>query len=123
MFLTFDAEKNPYSRRTIAKLWVAAAEVEALPERMQAAKEALEQAEAEVGQVADACQAGAVQARDRADSTKTSLEQQFLQAGEGNPTARTLDAQIHVLRDELESLSDLARPCQRAIFEQPPPAE
>lgn len=119
LFLAHGEEQNVFGRRTLARLWVAVASTdpagEAQAARMREAQKALEETEHAVSLQTNACDARVDIALERAISTKNRLEQQYLETverqGEHGSDAIGLDAQIHVLRDEVEVLTELAEPC------------
>jgi len=123
-FLTLQSEKNPYTRRILALLWVDAAKAEppgaAREVRQKLAVQALSDAEAAVASQRDPCQAGVQAALDRANAEKRRLERRYLVVseamGDSGAEARTLDTQIHVLRDAIDELGVLAQPCPPVMF-------
>ncbi|MFW5740280.1 MAG: hypothetical protein ACOC1F_07935 [Myxococcota bacterium] len=127
LYLAFSDEQNVYGRRTLARLWVAVASTDppsdAQESRLATASEALERTERAAAAQPDPCEAGVTTALERAIQTKNRLEQQYLdvteQAGESSPTAKRLDAQVHLLRDEIEALRALSEPCPTPMFDQP----
>lgn len=125
LYLAFSDEQNVFGRRTLARLWVTAAESDppsdARAARLQEARQALERAERAVAAQPDACEARVDIAMERAMATKNHIEQQYLrlmeQGAEDSPEARSLDAQVHLLRDEIEALRSLAEPCPKEMFD------
>lgn len=125
LYLAWGEEQNVFGRRTLARLWVTTAGLDAPGDaqkaRLQEAQRALDQAERAVSAQADPCQAGVSLALDRATGTKNQLEQQYLDVveaeGESSASALRLDAQVHVLRDEVEALRILAEPCPKPMFD------
>ncbi len=124
LFLTLQSERNPYIRRLLALLWVGEARGDppgaARDARQKQAVQALSEAEAAVASQRDPCQAGVQAALDRANADKGRLERRYLTVseamGESSTEARTLDTQIHVLRDVIDELGVLARPCPAVLF-------
>ena len=125
LYLVLDGERNVFGRRTLARLWVVAAQndppSDAQVERLAEASRAKAQAEEAAGAESDACNAGVRVAMDRASRTKMQLERRYLSAleqyGESSFEARSLDAQVHFLRDETEELRVLSEPCPPVLFE------
>ncbi|OQB16481.1 MAG: hypothetical protein BWY17_01632 [Deltaproteobacteria bacterium ADurb.Bin207] len=128
LFLALGEEKNVFGRRTLARLWVVASNFDppgpAQQARLQEAQRAVDEAEHAVGAQTDVCEAGVSVAVVRAIETKKQVEQRYLstveQGGEACPQARSLDAQVHFLRDEIEALQELAQPCPPQMFDDPP---
>ena len=120
LFLAMENTSNVYERLTLAKLWSLIAEEEpdtpVRTSRARSAKHALAEANDAVNAQQDPCTAGVMQALNRAKVTKNNLEQRYLQvsgkAGEDTPEAKLLDAQVHLLRDEITSLHQLSAPCK-----------
>jgi hypothetical protein len=127
LYLAFSDEQNVFGRRTLARLWVAVAETDppsnAQKARLEEASAALTQSERAVSAQNDACEARVDVALERAEVTKNQLEQQYLDVaekqGEQSLNAKRLDAQVHLLIDEIESLRKLAEPCPKPMFDQP----
>lgn len=123
-YLQVQNEKNAYSRRILAMLWVASATADppgpARDARQKQAAQALSEAEAAVAQQGDPCQAGVLAALERATADKSRLEQRYLvvseATGESSDDAKLIDAQVHVLRDAMEELGALAKPCPPPMF-------
>lgn len=125
LFLAYGEEQNVFGRRTLARLWVATAGLDvpgdAQRARLQEAQRALDNSDRAVAAQADPCEARVDIALDRAMGTKNQLEQQYLDVveaeGEQSLAAQRLDAQVHVLRDEVEALRVLAEPCPKPMFD------
>jgi hypothetical protein len=127
-YLTHANERNVYGRRTLARLWVLVATGDtpgaAREARLSEANAALAAAERAVAAQNDPCAAHVAEALERAEATKAQLERQYLQlsqdSGEPSPEAQSLDAQVHLLRDEIEELRTLSEPCPKPLFDAPP---
>ncbi len=123
-FLTLQNEKNVYVRRYIALLWVAAANRDppgpARDARLKRAAQALSEAEAAVAAQGDPCKSGVLDALQRANADKASLERRYLAVseseGDNSEAAKAVDARVHVLRDAADELSVLAKPCPPVLF-------
>jgi len=128
LFLALGEERNAFGRRTLARLWVVVANTdppsEAQKARLEEATRAVADADRAVAAQTNVCEAGVDVALERAVETKKNLEQRYLatveQGGETSTEARSLDAQVHFLRDEVEALQALAEPCPKAMFDGPP---
>jgi hypothetical protein len=121
-YVELEVEKDPYWRHALAAMWLAVARAESspTPERVRAASEALREEDGRLASLARACEplrAAAARARSRKDS----FERQYLELvqvlGERHADALEVDARIHALRDEIESLERAAAGCPRAVFE------
>ncbi len=127
LYLAYSDEQNVFGRRTLARLWVAVARTDppspAQEARLATATEALDKSDRAVASQPDPCEARVDVALERAMQTKNQLEQQYLEAveqgGEEGLTARRLDTQVHLLRDEIEALRALAEPCPKEMFDRP----
>lgn len=123
-YLSQQNEKNVYTRRTLALLWVASAKADppgAIRDaREKLAAQALSDAEAAVATQGDPCKAGVTAALERATADKGRLERQYLVVseaqGETSDMAETIDAQVHILRDAMDELGVLAQPCPPSMF-------
>jgi hypothetical protein len=128
LFLALGEERNAFGRRTLARLWVVVANTDppsdAQKARLEEATRAVADADRAVDAQTNACEARVDIALERAVETKKKLEQRYLdtveQGGETSAEARSLDAQVHFLRDEVEALQALADPCPKAMFDGPP---
>ncbi|MCU0691334.1 MAG: hypothetical protein MUF54_08030 [Polyangiaceae bacterium] len=124
MFLAVGEERNVYGRRTLARLWVLDAEMdptsEAQQQRLGLARETLAKADEAIAVQTDPCIAHVKAALKRAQATKQQLERSYLaipeQQAQSNE-ARRLDAQIHMMRDELEQLESLAAQCPNQMYQ------
>lgn len=127
LYLAYSDEQNVFGRRTLARLWVAVAKTDppgsAQAARLAEATEALATTDRAVAAQSNVCEARVDVALERAIVTKNQLEQQYLQVGEQggeeSATAKRLDAQVHILRDEIEALRALAEPCPKSMFDEP----
>jgi hypothetical protein len=128
LFLALGEERNAFGRRTLARLWVVVANTDppsdAQKARLEEATRAVADADRAVAAQTNVCEARVDVALERAIETKKTLEQRYLdtveQGGEASSEARSLDAQVHFLRDEVEALQALAEPCPKAMFDGPP---
>lgn len=113
----FDAEQNIFYQRAIARMWLASASFEESPghPRIAAATLAMQTAESKQPQGCDDPLLEA--ALSRVEEQKSSLERRYLEMtdrmGEDHRECRSLDAQIHALRDDLGALEAQAHPCRQ----------
>jgi hypothetical protein len=127
LYLAYSDEQNVFGRRTLARLWVAVAKTDpsgnAQAARLAEASQALEATDRAVAAQSNVCEAHVDIALERAIITKNQLEQQYLQVSEQGDedslSAKRLDAQVHILRDEIEALRVLAEPCPKPMFDDP----
>lgn len=139
MYLAYDDESNVYVKAMIARLWVEQArwggEGEEATARARVANQVLEEALEHVQKQMDPCAAGVVYALGRAEATKNQLEQRYLELGEageqgqkgpgeqadgqalGVGQMQLIDGQVHVLRDEIERLREVATGCSLPMFD------
>jgi hypothetical protein len=123
-FLTLQNEKNVYVRHTLALLWVASVKGDppgaARDARQKQATQALSDAEAAVAAQGDPCKGGVLAALQRATADKGQLERRYLAVseteGENSEAAKAIDEQVHVLRDAMDELGVLAKPCPAQMF-------
>lgn len=127
-YLAHNDERNVYGRRTLARLWTVVATHDApgagRDARLSEANTALAAAEQSVAAQNDPCAAHVTEAVERAEATKAQIERTYLQitqdGGEQSQEAQSLDAQVHLLRDEIEELRTLSEPCPKQMFDAPP---
>jgi hypothetical protein len=122
MSASFDHENNPFTRLIVAKMWAAVARVESEhdDQRAAAAREAVEQSEKTLEEIVDACSKHAYVAKEWAEGTKQSLERRYLNSvdllGEKNVGTRLVDAEVMVLRDQIDVLERRLKTCPKQYF-------
>lgn len=122
MAASYDGEQNPFARAIIAKLWVVTARLEDGDgtARMRTAQTAADESAESVKAIGEPCAPAARATRDWADTTKQAFERRYLSSvellGEDNVGTKVIDAQVTVLRDEIESLEQRMKSCPKAYF-------
>jgi hypothetical protein len=120
---SLDDERNPYTRRTIARLWIAIARVETgeSSERAAVASAALQDARNSAQSQLDPCAGPARAALRWVSTTKQAYERRYLVSidllGQDNIESRSLDAQVQALRDDMDELERLLSNCPDRWFE------
>ena len=122
MSASYDHEKNPFMQLMMAKMWVVVARLEAGEGtlRMAAAKEALDESLGKVAAVEEPCAKAARAALDWASATKQSMERRYLNSvdllGDQNIGTKVVDAEVTVLRDEIDVLERRMQGCPKQYF-------
>ena len=122
MSASFDGHSNPFTRLLIAKMWLAIAQVDGGQGglRAQAAQQAVQQAQDQTASLTEPCARQARDALQWAEATKQSLERRYLNAvdllGEQNVGTREVEAQITVLRDEIDILERRMQACPKQYY-------
>jgi len=122
MSASYDHETNPFTRLIVAKMWAAVARVESEHDEKRAAtaREAVEESLKGIEAFADNCSKHAYGAKEWAEATKQSLERRYLNSvdllGEQNVGTRLVDAEVMVLRDQIDELERRLQTCPRQYF-------
>ncbi len=122
MAASYDGEQNPFARVIIAKLWIATARLEDGDgtARMLAARSAAEESADKAKAIGEPCAPAARATHDWAEATKQGFERRYLSSvellGEDNIGTKVIDAQVMVLRDEIEVLEQRMKGCPKAYF-------
>jgi hypothetical protein len=122
MSASYDGEKNPFTRLIVARMWLAVARVDAGEggQREQTALASVKRAEEQTAAIAEPCERRARAALDWAEATKQALERRYLSSvdllGEQNVGTREVDAQVTVLRDEIDVLERRMQSCPKQYF-------
>lgn len=122
MAASYDREANPFTRLIVAKMWEAVARVETEHDEKRAAtaREAVEDSQRRVESIGEACAKEAYGAKEWAEGTKQSLERRYLNSvdllGDKNVGTRLVDAEILVLRDQIDVLDRRLQPCPKQYF-------
>jgi len=125
-YLTFDAEANPFARRSLAKLWVLSATSEAPGDRrvvrIEEAEKALGEAENVVKGLlrgeAGPCVVGVDVGLERVGQMKATLERRYLAVSDPG-LQEALDAEVHLLRDETAEYEAVVERCPKRMFDGP----
>jgi hypothetical protein len=122
MSASYDHEKNPFTQLIMARMWVVVARLEAGDDtpRMAAARQALEESQGKIASVSEPCARAARASLVWASAPKQSMERRYLNSvdllGEQNIGTKVVDAEVTVLRDEIDVLERRMKTCPKQYF-------